>query len=379
MATHIKKTWFEKDMSKLNQGFAEDAAIQQAAQHPERLESMGISFSENFLASQVSQAVAMDAGIIQPVTTAANGTPAQFLQEFLPGTVNILTQVRTADVIAPMSVAGEWWMEEVVLKIMEHTATPQLYTDHGGVPLASFNETYERRQIVRFAMGCEMAPLADARSAATGTNPQNEKRGAVAESFEILRNDIAFNGFNTGTGKTYGILNDPNLPDYVTVATGAGGDTTWSSKTVAERVSDLVTAFAALRVQAGGRINPERDATKLSIALGTADLMNESDDSFSNGMTVKEWLAKNYPNCTVEAIPEFEEANGGEDVFYLQAMSVANSGTDGGEVMPQIVPAKMRATGTVPSVTGGSTEGYLAAFAGVFCKRGFAIVRYSDL
>ncbi len=349
------------------------------ANNPEKLEGFGVSFSDQFMAAQSVAPVAMDAGIIQPVTTPANGVPVQFLQEFLPGVVNILTKIRTADLVAPVAVAGDWWMEEVVLKIMEHTASPRLYSDHGGVPLASFNETYERRQIVRFELGCEMAPLADARSGATGTNPQAEKREATTEAFEILRNEIAYSGFNTGTGKTYGILNDPNLPSYVTVATGAGGDTTWSSKTVAERVSDIVTAFAALRVQSGGRINPEKDATKLSVALSVVDLMNESDSTFSNGMTVREWLSKNYPACTVEAIPEFDEANGGEDVFYLQAVTVANSGSDGGDVMPQIVPTRMRATGSVPNVKGGMTEGYMSAYAGVFVKRAYGIVRYTDI
>jgi hypothetical protein len=373
MTTQIKYRYPSKS-------FAMDAeAISIIASDPTKLEKLGISASDQMISSFNKNAIssAMDAGIVQPVTTAANGVPVQFLQSFLPGVVNVLTKVRKADVLAPVLTAGEWWMEEVILKTMEHLGTPQLYSDHGGIPLASFNEVYERRQIVRFELGVQNTQLSDMRSAATGTNPQNEKRGAAATAFEMLRNDIAFNGFNVGTGKTYGLLNDPNLPAYVDVAAGTGGDTEWSTKTVAERVSDLVTAAAALRVQSGGNIDPEKDAVLLTLPLGIVDLINESDSSFANGMTVKKWILDNYSNWTIESVPQFDGADAGDSVFYLQAVNVADSGTDGGDVMPQIVPAKMRAMGTVPNEKGGSTEGYTSAMAGVFVKRPFGIVRYS--
>ena len=237
-----------------DEGMAMDAATVTAlASRPESLAKLGISvspeFVQGFARNAIAAGVALDAGITQPVTTPSNGTPVQFLQEFLPGTVNILTVVRKADMVAPVVTAGEWHFEEIVLKVMEHTSSPELYSDHGGVPLVSFNETFETRQVVRFELGVQQNPLADARAAATGTVPQNEKRMALAEGFEILRNDIAFNGFNFGTGKTYGILNDPNLPAYVTVANGAGGDTTWESKDAVEIINDLSTALRALEIQ----------------------------------------------------------------------------------------------------------------------------------
>ena len=375
MATHLKYKY-------PSQGVAMDAAdISALALRPQSVDKLGISVSESFARSFNKNAIsiALDAGITQPVTTPSNGTPVQFLQEFLPGVVNVMTVVRKADQVAPVVTAGEWHLEEVVLKTMEHTASPQLYSDHGGVPLVSFNETYERRQVVRFELGVQHAQLADARAAATGTSPQNEKRVALAEGFEILRNDIAFNGFNVGTGKTYGILNDPNLPAYVSVATGAGADTTWASKDAVEIINDLSTALAALEVQAGGNIDPTMNAIILEIPLAFNSYLTRSDSSFTNGKTPMEWLKENYPTVKVVTVPQFTGANAGESVFYLKAVSVDNSGTDGGESMIQVVPAKMRAMGSVPNEKGGSTEGYTAAYAGVFTKRPYAVVRYSDI
>lgn len=360
-------------------GIAQDAAI--LALSPERLDKLGISVSDSFARSFNKNAisVALDAGITQPVTTPSNGTPVQYLQEFLPGVINVMTVVRKADQVAPVVTAGDWHLAEVVLKTMEHTASPQLYSDHGGITLVSFNETYETRQVIRFELGVQHAQLADARAAATGTSPQNEKRVALAEGFEILRNDIAFNGFNVGTGKTYGYLNDPSLPSYVTVATGSGGDTTWASKDAVEIVNDLSTALAALEVQAGGNIDPTMNAISLEIPLAYNSYLTQSDGSFSNGKTPMEWLKENYPTVKVVTVPQLTGANAGENVFYLKAVSVDNSGTDGGEAMIQVVPAKMRAMGSVQNEKGGTTEGYTSAYAGVFTKRPYAIIRYTDI
>lgn len=378
MSTNLKKMY----TAAIAEAFAMDAnAAKDLASRSESLDKLGISVSPEFLRSFNKNAisVALDAGITQPVTTPSNGTPVQFLQEFLPGVVNVLTTVRKADMVAPVVTAGEWHLEEVVLKVMEHTATPQLYSDHGGVPLVSFNETYERRQVVRFEMGIQNNPLADARSAATGTSPGQEKRVALAEGFEILRNDIAFNGFNVGTGKTYGILNDPNLPAYVTVANGGGGNTTWASKTTVEIINDLATALRALEVQAGGHIDPTMNRVDLEIPLAFNSFLTQTDGSIANGKTAMEWLKENYPMVQVVTVPQFTAANAGENVFYLKAVSVDNSGTDGGESIIQVVPAKMRAMGSVQNEKGGTTEGYTSAYAGVFTKRAYAVIRYTDI
>lgn len=344
------------------------------AQDSDSLKKMGIGFKTN----KTAVAHAVDAGIVAPVTTGALGTPVQFLQEFLAGVVHILTTARRGDVIAPIVTAGNWYDEEIVQTVVEHLGSPEIYKDHGDIPLASWNQTFDRRTIVRFEMGMQVQKLEEARAGATNINSAQEKRAAVALAFEILRNDVFFNGYNAGTNRTYGVLNDPNLPAFVTVANGGGGDSEWSTKTVAERVSDLVTAFSALRSQSGSQVDPESMPMKLEVAASVKDLMNESDSSFSNGMTVNEWLAKNYPNTTVEAIPEFEGANGGENVFYLHPDSVPGSGTDDGATIIQGVPSKMQSLNSVTTMKG-YEEGYTNATAGCMVKRGYAVYRASGI
>lgn len=354
----------------------DESQLLKLAKNQKALAKLGIGMDSRFARNAVT--IAMDAGIVTPVTTGALGTPVQFLQEFLQGVVHILTTARRGDVLAPIVTAGNWHDEEVVQTILEHLGTPELYKDHGDVPLTSWNQTFDRRTIVRFELGLQVQKLEEARAGETQVNSAQEKRAAVALAFEILRNDIFFNGYNSGTNRTYGFLNDPNLPAFVTVVNGGGGNSEWDTKTVAERVTDIVTAAAALRKQSGSQVDPESMAIKLAVASSVKDLMNESDSSFTNGMTVNEWLTKNYPNIIVESIPEFEDANGGESVFYMYAINVAGSGTDDGNTVIQIVPSKMQALNSVTTVKG-YEEGYTNATAGCYVKRGYACVRYSGI
>lgn len=374
--TKIIHTRPARDSKSMGGVALDEAQLTSLAKDPKALAKLGIGMDAKFAKNAV--AIAMDAGIVTPVTASALGTPVQFLQEFLQGVVHILTTARRGDVLAPLVTAGNWHDEEIVQTILEHLGTPELYKDHGDVPLTSWNQTFDRRTIVRFELGLQVQKLEEARAGETQVNSAQEKRAAVALAFEILRNDIFFNGFNGGANRTFGFLNDPNLPAFVTVVLGAGGNTEWDTKTVAERVTDIVTAVAALRKQSGSQVDPESMPLKLAVAADVKDLMNESDASFSNGMTVNEWLTKNYPNITVESIPEFDEANGGDSIFYLYAINVAGSGTDDGNTVIQIVPSKMQALNSVTTVKG-YEEGFTNATAGCYVKRGYAVVRFTAI
>ena len=117
----------------------------------------------------------------------------------------------------------------------------------------------------------------------------------------------------------------------------------------------------------------------LEIPLAFNSFLTQTDGSIANGKTAMEWLKENYPMVQVVTVPQFTGANAGENVFYLKAVSVDNSGTDGGESIIQVVPAKMRAMGSVQNEKGGTTEGYTSAYAGVFTKRAYAVIRYTDI
>lgn len=315
--------------------------------------------------------IGMDSALVGPAGGNL-GTPAQFLQNWLPGIVRQVTKVRNADALMGVQTVGSWEDEEVIQTAAELTGKAELYGDVTNIPLAGYNATYERRSIIRFEQGVMMGTLEEARAAKANISMAVEKRAAAAESLDIIRNRVAFYGYNQPDTRVFGFLNDPNLPAYANVAAGAGG-LTWALKTFLEITRDIREMVTALVTQSGGRIRPQDTDMTLALPLGFEEYMGVTSDF---GVSVGDWLSKTYPRIRVETAPELAGANGGANVAYLYAERVADSGTDGGEVIAQIVPARFQALGTEKRAKG-VVESYTNGLAGVMVKRPYGVVRRS--
>lgn len=318
--------------------------------------------------------IGMDAALVGPAGGNL-GAPLQFLQQWLPGVVRQVTQIRNIDAITGVQTVGSWEDEEVVQTASELAGKAELYGDVTNIPLANYNATYERRSVIRFEQGLMMGRLEDARASRANISMDVEKRAAVAESLDIIRNRVGFFGYNQPDTRVFGLLNDPLLPAYVTVANGAGGTPTWISKTYTEITTDIRSAVQALVTQSGGRVRPQDTDMVLVLPLGFEEYMGVVSQF---GNSVGEWLTTTYPRIRVESAPEFLAANGGANVFYLFAERVQDGSTDGGEVIAQIVPNRMFMLGTEQRAKG-IVEDYTNALAGVMCKRPFAVVRRSGI
>lgn len=318
---------------------------------------------------------AMDA-LDPTLTTGSIGTPVQFLQAWLPGYVGVATAVRNIDELIGIQFGGKWSDEEVVQGILENTGKARPYGDKTNMPLASYNTNFERRSIVRFEEGVIVSKLELERAAEMRIDSTAQKRIGAITALEIQRNAVGFYGYNGGANKTYGFLNDPGLPSYVTVATGAGLDTTWESKNFQEITSDIRTAAAALLTRSGGNVNPSKVKTTLGMGLSAYSRLSTTTDF---GISVQDWIEKTYMgNMRVVVAPELDAANGGENVFYLYAENVNGHGTDDGAVFTQMVATKSVTLGALQDVKE-YREGMSNATAGVMCKRPFAVVRYTGI
>lgn len=307
-------------------------------------------------------------------TTASIATPVQFLQNWLPGYVAIITAARKIDNLIGVMTAGAWEDEEVVQGVMEPTGTAVLYGDLTNVPLSSWNVNFERRTNVRFEEGFRVGVLEEARAARIQMNSAAVKRGSASLQLEIQRNRVGFYGYNSGNGRTYGFLNDPNLPAASAFpATGTGNTTTWSTKNFLQICADIRLMIAALRSQSQDTIDPKTTPMVLALATDVVDYMSTTSDF---GISVTEWLKEAYPNIRVESAPELNDAVGGTDnEAYLYAESVDDgASTDDKRVWAQIVPAKTRLIG-VQQMAKGYEEDYSNATAGVLLKRPYAVVR----
>ena len=348
------------------------------------LEKIGIGFSPEYLRKASSSAMdtawapqAFGSNVAAPVniTNASIVAPIQFLQNWLPGFIKVLTAARKIDEFIGIETIGNWRDEWVVQGIVEPMGNIDVYNDSTNIPLSDWNVNWSQRTVVRFESGILVGRLEQARSAAAQINSDAEKRAASMLRLEIWRNLVGFYGFNAGNNNTYGLLNDPQLLAYTTVATGAAGYT-WAVKTYLEISQDIITAMNTLQTQSQDNIDPFAQDTTLAIPMNVAQQLSKMNELGTQ--SVRQWLAATYPKCRIVSCPQFDSANGGSNVFYLWANSVEDGGTDDKRTMAQVVPAKFMALG-VEQRAKAYLEDFTNATAGVFVKRPYAITRWSGI
>jgi hypothetical protein len=315
----------------------------------------------------------MDA-IQATVTTASVPTPIQFLQAWMTGFVRIVTAARKIDQLVGIQVIGSWEDEEIVQPFIELVGSPQPYGDSSNTNFSSWNVNFLRRTIVPFQDGMEVGRREELRAARVRVNSAESKRESSALQLEILRNAVGFNGYNSGLNRTYGFLNDPNLPNYVNVATGVIG-LPWSTKNFQEITKDIRTGAAAIQNNSKDLINPEDVEITLAVATAAYQYLSVMTDQ---GISVRQWIKETYPKMRIVSAPELNGANGGANVFYMYAEKLDDSSTDDGRVFAQMVPTKFMVLGVQQKIKT-YEEAYSNALAGVLCKRPFAVVRYSGI
>jgi hypothetical protein len=350
------------------------------------LQKLGIGL-DSVDVNKMMEGLGMDSGIQGFLTTPSVGTPVQFLQAWLPGFVAYLTAAQMIDEIAGISVVGRWEDEEVVQGMIERVGVAIPYGDYTPVKFASYNNMWERRTIVRFEEGFRIGILEEKRAGAARINAAGEKRESAALALEIQRNNIGFYGYNATNVRTYGFLNDPNLPAYITVAAGgeAGNPTVWSSKTFQEITADIRTGAVQLQTQSQGRINPFKSkvggtttTSRLTLVLPT-NVAGRLSVTTDFGMSVIKWIDDTFTDLRIVTAPELNGANGGSNVFYMYADSLPGMGsTDDGRTFTQMVQTKVMTLG-VERAAKWYAEDFSNATAGVMCKRPFAVVRYSGI
>lgn len=310
------------------------------------------------------------------LTTSSVGVPIQFLQGWLPGFVKINTAAKKIDDLVGITTIGDWADSQIVQSVIENTGFTTVYSDIANTPLTNYNVNYVYRDTVRFEEGMRVGILEEAIAAKSRVAAAAEKREAAMLNLEITRNQIGFYGYNSGNNLTYGFLNDPNLPAYNTVATGAVSNSKlWSLKTWAEIVSDILTAIQGIRSQSKDTIDSDTTPMTLALATDVRDYMSKTNEF---GISVMGWLNQTYPKIRVTSAPQLNAANGGANVLYLYADRVADQSSDGGQTFIQMVPVKFRATG-VQQLIKGYEEGYANSTAGVMCKRPYAVYRETGI
>lgn len=349
------------------------------AKEYDSLKRIGISLDGlrgGMIRRMIANAYGMDS-VQYPVTSPSVPTPVQFLQEWLPGFVNIITAVRRIDEIVGIMTAGAWEDEEIVQGYKELLNRAQPYGDTNNIPLVSTNVNFEKRTNVRFEQGMLVTTLEEKQAARIRISSAAEKRASATLALEIVRNQVGFYGYNNGANLTYGFLNDPFLLPAVAANNGASGFPLWSTKTYLEIVADIKQMCQTLRTQSRDNIDPIKDELTLVVPTNAAEFLTQSTDF---GYSVRQWITENHPRMRIVSAPELD--NGGAasvSIVYLFADSVNDSfSSDGSRTFIQVVPQKFMTVG-VQTLVKGYKEDYSNATAGTWCKRPWAVTRLTGI
>lgn len=354
-----------------------DAAVSQLAR-------IGIVFDSAIVRDQIehlNRAGAFrvgDAAFTAPQTTPSIPTPLQFLQQWLPGFVKIMTAARKIDELVGIDTVGQWEDAEIVQGIVEPAGTAVEYGDFTSIPLASWNVNFERRSIVRGEMGMAVGMLEEGRASAMRLNSAETKRQQAAVSLEIMRNAIGFYGWYNGNNRTFGFLNDPNLPAAITSNTTSG----WTTATFQQVTADIRLMVRQIRVNSQDQIDPEKVDMTLALPTNSIDWLSNTTDF---GISVRDWITQTYPKMKIKSAPELNGALGSDPTFlnvaYLYADHIDSSidgSSDDGSVFSQLVQTKFMTLG-VEKRAKSYVEDYANATAGVLLKRPFAVVRMTGI
>lgn len=332
------------------------------------LSNLGISMDSAVMGDS-ARYFSLDAAPLQ--TTASITNPVQFFQYWAPEAIETITAARTIDEVFGRTIAGSFEDEEIVTTVLEKTGSARPYSDTANIPYASWNQAFDTRSIVRFEEGLEVGYLEAARASKMRIDTHRQKAEAVADSLAIELNNVGFFGYANGANKTYGLLNDPNLPAYVTVAQGVGNNTTWASKTFDEITADIITGVSQLVKNLKGHFKPKNDAFTMTVSLGCEQYLNKLNALGTQ--SVYQWLEATYPSLRIVLSPELDGANGGSNVFYLHTDKVTSKDTG-----KQYVQEALRLIG-VEKKAKTTVEVYASATAGVVIQYPLAVVRYSGI
>lgn len=358
-----------------------DAAVQE-------LSRIGLAFDAATVRDQITaldragafRANGMDSNFAPAATSASMPTPIQFLQTWLPGFVKVMTAARKIDDAIGIKTVGSWEDQEIVQGMVEPAGTVTEYGDYTNIPLQSWNTNFERRTIVRGEMGIAVGLLEEGRASAMRLNSAETKRQGAAVSLEIFRNAVGFYGWNSGANRTFGLLNDPNLPPLISSSVVGG----WNgvNGTFQSVTGDIRMAVVQLRTQSQDQIDPEKVNLTLLLPTDRVDYLSITTDF---GISVRDWITQTYPKMRIVSAPELGGANTtpnpAQNVFYLFAEDIDASidgSTDGGETFAQLVQTKFMTLG-VEKRAKSYVEDYANGTAGVMCKRPWAVVRVTGI
>lgn len=247
-------------------------------------------------------------------TTANAGVPAALVQFMDPAITEILLSAVNAKKLAPELKKGDWVDRYYRFPVAEYTGDVTPYSDHGENVASDVNAEYPERENFLFQTVIRYGDLEMATSARARLSLASEKQKAAAIVLNKAHNKFSL--FGVAGKKTYGLLNDPNLPATISPATATiGGSTytTWADKAANDPqgaanwiYSDVLKLYSALAAANGALIDT---STPIKLAVSNARVSYLSIPN-QFGLTALKMLQDNFPALEIVQLPELSTASG---------------------------------------------------------------------
>jgi hypothetical protein len=225
------------------------------------------------------------------------------------------------------------------------------------------------------------------RAAVTGYDPVMLKERAAKEALLTIQNRIAFFGIEGVGSDVYGLFNHPALLPVQNVAPGTSGKTDWADKTGAEIKTDILTQLMTFTSERGLRFKDLKTLPLLLLLPSSQyqDFMTRDWNlTGCSDQTIGLWFMQNFPNMTVEEVPELEDAAApGVDMGILMIESLAGydnlSDDDKSTIKNVVAIALERLPDDLLHNQQQTIARYRTKDFGTIVNRPFAIVRFSGI
>ena len=249
------------------------------------------------------------------LTTAANvGIPSALVTYIDPTVTEILFSAMNAGRLAPEVKKGDWSDKYMRFNVTEYSGSVTPYSDHGENIASDVNiESPERENFV-FQTVIRYGDLEEATVARQRLSLASEKQKAAATILAKAHNKFYLYG--VAGKKTYGLLNDPNLPVSASpnsITIGGNTYSTWADKAGHDAANasnhvynDVLKLWNTLCANNGGNIDADSPIV-LAVSNARASYLNALN---TYGLSAAKMLKDNFPNIEIIALPELSTSAG---------------------------------------------------------------------
>lgn len=248
--------------------------------------------------------IAMDA---QPqlVTQANAGIPAFLANIIDPEVIEVVIAPLLATLISGGEIKkGDWVTQSLQMPLAEPVGYVVSYGDYENGGQVDANVEWVSRQPWHYQTIKRIGERQEAAWGLAAIDQNAMLDRSIAVTFGQMQNRSYFYG--VAGLQNYGILNDPLLITPIVPNTKVAGGTAWTNATADEIYGDFLKLFTQLQTQMGGNLQMN---DRFVVALSTTRMIQLAKlNAF--GISVRDMLAKSFPNMEIVAAPEYSTGSG---------------------------------------------------------------------